>query len=224
MATPQALIQAITPDTLIGDIVEQHPEVIETLLSYGVHCIGCHVSPYESIGDGFRGHGMGEEEINKALVKLNEVILKSKPSNGRKGGRMDDEMADGMKGGTAGLTGNGHTDSSTGAGTVIGTVIVTDKAAAKIKEALMQNNKKALRLSVKSGGCSGFTYALEVDDQANADDLVLTEKGVQLFIDQASLSKLNGITIDYVEGLQASGFKFSNPQAQHNCGCGKSFG
>ncbi|MEK6950483.1 MAG: iron-sulfur cluster assembly accessory protein [Nanoarchaeota archaeon] len=199
-ATINTTMKGITPDTLIGEVIEQYPEVIETLLSYGVHCLGCHVSPYESIGDGFRGHGMEEAEIQEAITKLNEVIQKSGSRNQEKVGEKDEEMI-----------------------RETATIIVTDNAAAKIKEALTQNNKKALRISVKPGGCSGFTYALDVDDQAHADDLILVDKGVQLFINQASLSKLNGATVDYVESLQASGFKISNPQFQHNCGCGKSF-
>ena len=66
-------MNSITQDTLIGEIVDQHPEVVETLLSFGVHCIGCQVSPYESLGDGLRNHGLGEQEIQEALQKLNTV-------------------------------------------------------------------------------------------------------------------------------------------------------
>ena len=73
--TSTQLQSRITEDILIGELVEKYPEAVETLLSYGVHCIGCHVSPYESLGDGFRGHGLGEAEIQEALQKLNEVIV-----------------------------------------------------------------------------------------------------------------------------------------------------
>jgi len=65
---------AITRETTIGDIVEHHPETIEVLLSYGVHCVGCDVSPYESLEEGFRGHGMSDEDIDDALEKLRDVI------------------------------------------------------------------------------------------------------------------------------------------------------
>ncbi len=194
--TQAQILQHITQDTLIGEIVEQHPEVIETLLSYGVHCIGCHVSPYEPLGDGFRSHGLSEDEIQGAIRKLNEMVLKSSSPS----------------------TSNGSL-SSTAA-----TVHVTDKAAAKIKETCQSNHKQALRISVKPGGCSGFSYAMELDDQADEQDVVIVEKGVSVYIDQASMAKLNGATVDYVESLQASGFKISNPEASHSCGCGKSFG
>ncbi len=203
-------MKSITQDTLIGDIVEQYPEVIETLLSYGVHCIGCQVSPYEPLGDGFRGHGMGEAEIVEAIGKLNEVVQKQRQQSPGKGGKTGN-----------GLGGTANTPS---ANTITGNITLTDAAAAKIKSALMQNNKKALRISVKRGGCSGYTYAMEVDDHSTESDLVVQDKGVQLFIDQASIAKLDGALVDYVDTLQASGFKISNPQAQHNCGCGKSFG
>ncbi len=68
----------ITKDTTIGDIVEKHPEVIETLTELGVHCVGCHVSPFESLEMGFKGHGMSDDDVEYAVRKLNEVIENSK--------------------------------------------------------------------------------------------------------------------------------------------------
>jgi len=72
--------QTITEDTLIGDIVENYPEVVETLLNYGVHCVGCHVSPFEPLGDGLRSHGMEEEEVEEAITKLNSILSSRKES------------------------------------------------------------------------------------------------------------------------------------------------
>src|SRR3989344_3363449 len=68
----------IAKDTMIGDIVEKYPEVIETLTELGVHCVGCHVSPFESLEMGFKGHGMSDEDIENAIIKLNDVIEKAK--------------------------------------------------------------------------------------------------------------------------------------------------
>ena len=56
----QQQIQKITKETTIGEIVEKYPQVVETLMSFGVHCVGCHVSPFESLEGGFKGHGMGD--------------------------------------------------------------------------------------------------------------------------------------------------------------------
>jgi len=68
------IVQTITKDMTIGDIVTKHPECIETLLSYGVHCIGCHVSYVETLEQGFRGHGISDETIAEAIQKINAVI------------------------------------------------------------------------------------------------------------------------------------------------------
>ena len=63
--------ELVTRETTIGEIVEKHPEVVDTLMSFGVHCVGCHVSPFESLEDGFRGHGMSDEDVEVAVTKLN---------------------------------------------------------------------------------------------------------------------------------------------------------
>ena len=61
------MTKTITAETAIGEILERCPEAAEILLAYGVHCVGCHVSPFEPLGDGFRGHGLGDTEINEAV-------------------------------------------------------------------------------------------------------------------------------------------------------------
>lgn len=71
-------MEKITKDTLIGEVVEKHPEVIETLMGMGLHCVGCHVAGFESLEAGFKAHGMDDKEIEGAVKKLNEVIEKSK--------------------------------------------------------------------------------------------------------------------------------------------------
>src|SRR3989338_8911780 len=73
----QEQLQKITKETTIGEIVEKYPQVVETLISFGVHCVGCHVSPFESLEGGFKGHGMDDATIEEAVRKLNEVIEQS---------------------------------------------------------------------------------------------------------------------------------------------------
>ena len=189
--------QTITEDTLIGAIVEEHPEVIETLLSYGVHCIGCHVSPYESLGDGFRGHGLGAEEIKEAITALNAVIMKKTTPSEASPLNNDDSLS--------------------------GDLSLTDLAAAKIKEICSQKNKSALRVAIRAGGCSGYEYSFNLDDEPQANDVVLKWKDAKVFVDQFSLKKMSGAIIDYHDGLTDAGFKIKNPQAASTCGCGNSF-
>src|SRR3989344_1558601 len=64
----------ISKDMMIGDVVSMYPEAIDTLLSFGVHCVGCHVSTFESLEDGFKGHGMSDEDVNEAIKQLNQVV------------------------------------------------------------------------------------------------------------------------------------------------------
>lgn len=65
---------AITRDSTIGEVVQKYPEVVDTLMGFGVHCVGCSVSEYETLEEGFSGHGMSKEEIEGAIQKLNEVV------------------------------------------------------------------------------------------------------------------------------------------------------
>lgn len=80
-----------------------------------------------------------------------------------------------------------------------------------------------LRVSVLPGGCSGFKYSLNIEDQPLDDDIVLDVAGLRLFVDGFSLPYLNGTTVDYVTSMQGSGFTFTNPNATGGCGCGSSF-
>jgi iron-sulfur cluster assembly protein len=107
------------------------------------------------------------------------------------------------------------------------TMELTDSAAAEIKkfmageEGLPQTS--GLRVRVVPGGCSGFQYSLNIEEDSRSGDHILDEKGVRLFIDMFSAQYLNGVKIDYVTGVMGSGFTFSNPNATGGCGCGSSF-
>ena len=84
-------------------------------------------------------------------------------------------------------------------------------------------DRGGLRVSVQPGGCSGFKYALVIEDAATEDDLILDQDGYRVFVDPFSAQYLNGTTIDYVTSMQGSGFTFRNPNATGGCGCGSSF-
>ena len=79
-------------------------------------------------------------------------------------------------------------------------------------------------MGVVAGGCSGYQYLLDFESAPTENDAVVEQHGLKLFIDSASHSMLKGVRIDYVDGLQGAGFKIENPNAKHECGCGKSFG
>ena len=102
---------------------------------------------------------------------------------------------------------------------------LTEKAAEKVREIQAAEAIEAnygLRLRVVGGGCSGFAYDLYFD-QVTEMDRVFDSHGVKLVVDQMSLQYLAGTQVDYVEGLQGAGFKFSNPNVKSTCGCGSSF-
>ncbi len=104
-------------------------------------------------------------------------------------------------------------------------ISLTDKAVEKVREILNNENKQdhALRIGVKGGGCSGFSYTLDIDKIFVESDQVFEEKGIKIVVDAKSFIYLSGIHVDYVENLSGSGFSFSNPNATRTCGCGSSF-
>jgi iron-sulfur cluster assembly protein len=105
-------------------------------------------------------------------------------------------------------------------------VSLTETAAAKVRE--LQSGEPdgeagVLRVAVQGGGCSGFEYALGFDRGPQDGDLELELHGVQVVVDPFSAPYLKGATIDFLSGLQESGFKIDNPNAASACGCGHSF-
>jgi iron-sulfur cluster assembly accessory protein len=107
--------------------------------------------------------------------------------------------------------------------TVIG---LTERAAAKIKELLAEEpdgESSVLRVAVQGGGCSGFEYALGFDRGAQEGDHELEAHGVRVVVDPFSAPYLQGAHIDFLDGLQESGFKIENPNVSSACGCGHSF-
>ncbi len=104
-------------------------------------------------------------------------------------------------------------------------VTVTEAAAAKVVELRSREGKEdaRLRLFVKSGGCSGFSYGLAFDDRLADDDRVEDHDGVPVVIDAFSAQHVDGAEIDYVDSLMGSGFAINNPNAVSSCACGSSF-
>jgi iron-sulfur cluster assembly protein len=106
-------------------------------------------------------------------------------------------------------------------------VVITARAAkeiVRIKEENKIPTEHALRLGVKGGGCSGFSYVLAFDEKPRETDQIFTLEGLTVFIDPKSLFYLAGITLDFNDGLNGRGFAFNNPNAAKTCGCGSSFG
>ncbi|MBI2896343.1 MAG: iron-sulfur cluster insertion protein ErpA [Deltaproteobacteria bacterium] len=102
---------------------------------------------------------------------------------------------------------------------------LTEVAAAKVLEISEAEGLtgQGLRLRVVGGGCAGFSYDLYFEEKPAANDKVFELHGVRLYVDPFSYQYLDGTEVDYVEGLQGSGFKFMNPNVKSTCGCGSSF-
>lgn len=102
---------------------------------------------------------------------------------------------------------------------------LTENAAEQIKSLLAdeeESDRKGLRLYVEQGGCSGMQYGM-VFDEKRTDDLATEIRGVPVVIDPFSANYLKGCVVDFSDSLTGGGFKISNPNARHSCGCGKSF-
>jgi iron-sulfur cluster insertion protein len=104
-------------------------------------------------------------------------------------------------------------------------ITLTEKAVGKVKEIREAEGlgEQGLRVRVIGGGCSGFSYDLFFEDEVSDVDQMFESQGIKLYVDMMSFQYLEGVEIDYVEGLHGAGFKFLNPQAKSTCGCGSSF-
>lgn len=102
---------------------------------------------------------------------------------------------------------------------------LTATAVSKVKEIMGQQNPvpAGLRIGVVGGGCSGFSYSMSFENAPGVMDKVYNFEGLKVFVDATSAMYLNGCNVDYVETLEAAGFKFDNPNVKSTCGCGSSF-
>ena len=186
--------QLITKDMTIGDVVAKYPSCIEVLQSAGVHCVGCGASTFETLEQGVLGHGFSEKELNKLVSDLNKAI------NSKQEKKAIKEIKN-------------------------FSLKLSDKAIKKINEIIKSEGKEknTLRISVLAGGCSGYTYDLELIENAPKEDLKFKQNNLEISVDRESMEYLSGTTIDFIDSLKESGFKFLNPNATKECGCGKSF-
>ncbi|ALS26762.1 iron-sulfur cluster insertion protein ErpA [Paenibacillus cisolokensis] len=104
-------------------------------------------------------------------------------------------------------------------------IAISESASDKIKEMLAQEETPGLflRIGVKEGGCSGFSYGMGFDDEQHDTDKVMEIQGLKVVVDEDSFKYLNGLEIDFKESAMGGGFTIHNPNATVTCGCGQSF-
>ncbi len=104
-------------------------------------------------------------------------------------------------------------------------ITLTENAAEKVSKLIADEGEDglALRVSVRPGGCSGYSYEMFFDSDIAADDVKETFGDVVVVVDSSSAPLLDGATLDFKDGLQGAGFAITNPSAQRTCGCGQSF-
>ncbi|NVJ70224.1 MAG: iron-sulfur cluster insertion protein ErpA [Alphaproteobacteria bacterium] len=102
---------------------------------------------------------------------------------------------------------------------------LSEKAAARVKQLIEQqgNPNLKLRLTISGGGCSGFQYGFDFDEEQKDDDIVVERDGVTMLVDPMSLLYISGAEVDFVEDLVGASFQVKNPNATASCGCGSSF-
>ncbi|MAD47678.1 MAG: iron-sulfur cluster assembly accessory protein [Oceanospirillaceae bacterium] len=104
-------------------------------------------------------------------------------------------------------------------------ITMTDSAISAVRRFMdsTETPMVGLRIKVEGGGCSGFQYGMKLEQDVEQGDELLDFSGLKVIVDENSWPLLDGVTVDFVDGLEGSGFKFENPNASNSCGCGKSF-
>jgi iron-sulfur cluster assembly protein len=106
-------------------------------------------------------------------------------------------------------------------------ITLTEKAVSEVRRLMKGENipeSHGLRVSVKGGGCSGFSYVMGFDAGPKETDRIMEAFGLRVFVDPKSLFYISGTVLDFNDGLNGKGFVFRNPKAARTCGCGSSFG
>ncbi|MBI2003995.1 iron-sulfur cluster assembly accessory protein [Candidatus Pacearchaeota archaeon] len=191
-------IQKITKNMLIAEILAENPEkaqlLSEIMIDFGIHCVGCGASSFETLEQGVLGHGYSEDDLNKLVKQINELLEENSKSTGPKN----------IKNFSLNFT-----------------KTAIEKIKQIMKQEKRKN--AILRISVLSGGCSGSVYNLEIINKLIKSDLNFKKSGINVSVDKKGMEKLDGVEIDFVDNLNESGFKFNNPNSKKECGCGKSF-
>src|SRR5262245_10492997 len=105
-------------------------------------------------------------------------------------------------------------------------ITLTDTAVGEVRKFMEAENlgeEAGLRIRVVPGGCSGFSYSMQIEEAPRDGDEILDQSGLRVFVDLFSRQYLEGVQIDYVSSVMGSGFTFNNPNATGSCGCGSSF-
>lgn len=101
---------------------------------------------------------------------------------------------------------------------------ITEVAAKKIKDLIGEDaGTQGLRVYVKGGGCSGYSYGMLLEEKVSEEDTVVEMNGVKVIVDPQSMPLISGSVVDYSDSLQGAGFKIQNPGSRTQCGCGSSF-
>lgn len=184
----------IRGDMLIGEIVARYPNVLPVFLKYGLHCVGCRVSPYETLEEGSFGHGMPKEVYDAMLAEANEKLR---------------EWQEQQKGQGAGSKLLWITEKAAEQ--------IKKIAASEGKQGI------GLRVSIEEGGCAGHSYQMDFEAQPTENDVVIEAHELKIFFSRELNELIAGATIDYREALQGGGFVMQNPNAKASCSCGQSF-
>jgi iron-sulfur cluster assembly protein len=186
----------VRKDMKVGEVVAKFPNSTDIMLQHGLHCVGCHISPYETIEQGSRAHGMSEGEIDEMVVEINAFIK-------------DEEKTL--------LAENDGT---------LPAISLTEKAARQLKKLMSAEGKDGfgLRVGVADGGCAGQSYEMDFEHAPKGDDASQVSHGIAVFYSKGLEDALRGTVIDFRESLNASGFTMRNPNAKRSCACGSSFG
>ena len=188
METKEIQKGLVTSDMTIGDVVSKYPDSAQVMISYGLHCIGCHVNIYETIEQGALGHGMSKQDVDNMIKEINSNVKESKINPNK-------------------------------------VINLSDMAAKKIQELAKKYKKTGhgLSLGISNGGCAGFSYVMNLEQAPTADDIVIKDKKVKIFVSKTDANLLKGSKIDYLESFDKSGFVVNNPNAHSTCSCGQSF-